>query len=73
MAAPKLKVSPYDDGFVIVGNREGLQDLAETCLALARLSDEETQTAANHYHFADYMNTAEEGSVPMIVRIQLDL
>jgi hypothetical protein len=69
----KLKVSTYQDGFEIVGNREGLQGLAEVCLVLSRLSVEDAQTAANHYHFADYMNSAEEGSVPLIIRFQPDL
>jgi hypothetical protein len=70
---PMLKILPYHDGVEIVGNREGLQDLAEICLALSRLSLEEAKTAANHYHFADYMNSAEDGSVPLIVRFQPDL
>jgi hypothetical protein len=69
----KLKVLPYQDGFEFVGNREGLRGLAEVCLALSRLSHEDAQTASNHYHFADYMNSAEEGSVPLVIRFQPDL
>jgi hypothetical protein len=45
----------------------------DLCLMLSRLSIDEAQTAANHYHFADYMNSAEEGSVPVQIRIQHDL
>jgi hypothetical protein len=71
--AERLKISKYDDGFEIVGNREGLKGFAEVCLALSRLSDEEARTAANHYHFADYMNSADDGSVPLVVRFQPDL
>jgi hypothetical protein len=71
--AEKLKISAYQDGFEIVGNREGLQGLAEMCLALSRLSAEEAQTAMNHYHFADYTNSAKEGSIPLIIRFQPDL
>jgi hypothetical protein len=52
--AEKLRISRHEDGFEVVGNREGLRDLAEVCLALSRLSMGEAQTAANHYHFADY-------------------
>ena len=73
MMAEKLKVYPYKDGFEIAGNREGLQGLAEVCLALSRLSDEEAKTAANHYHFADYMNNAEAGSVPLVILFKPDL
>lgn len=68
--AERLRISRYQDGFEIVGNREGLRSLAEVCLALSRLSNEEAETAANHHHFADYMNSAEVGSVPLIVRFQ---
>ena len=71
--AEKLRIVPHRDGFEIVGNREGLQDLAEVCLVLSRLSDEEAKTAANHYHFASHMNNAEEGSIPLIIRVQPDL
>ena len=70
--AERLKISRYQDGFEIVGNRQGLRDLAEICLALSRLSNEDAQTAASHYHFADYMNSAEPGSVPLIIRFQPD-
>ena len=71
--AEKLRISRREDGFEVVGNREGLRDLAEVCLALSRLSMGEAQTAANHYHFADYVNNAETGSVPLIIRFQPDL
>jgi hypothetical protein len=36
--AEKLRISRHEDGFEVVGNREGLRDLAEACLALSRLS-----------------------------------
>jgi hypothetical protein len=72
MAFEKLKILAHKDGFEIVGNREGLQGLAEVCLALSR-SAEEARTAANHYHFADYMNNAEDGSVPVMIRFKPDL
>jgi hypothetical protein len=68
----KLKMSPYENGSEIVGNREGLYGVAEVCLALSR-PPEAGQTAANHYHFAEYMNTAEAGSVPRIIRFAIDL
>jgi hypothetical protein len=39
----KLKAYPYDDGFEIVGNREGLRKLARVCLALADLPEDDEQ------------------------------
>lgn len=73
MASDKRKIVPYQDGVEIVGNVEGLKGLAEVCLTLSRLSLEEARTPANHYHFADYMKSAEDGSVPLIIRFQPDL
>ena len=65
----KLKSYPYQDGFEIVGNRAGLRELARVCLALAELpeDDEEAKRLGNHYHFAEYMNTLEEGSTPFVI------
>ena len=65
----KLKAYPYDDGFEIVGNREGLRELPRVCLALADLpeDDEEAKRLGNHYHFAEYMNNSEAGSTPFII------
>ena len=60
----KLKVVRLNSGEVeIIGNRSGLRDLAEVCQALSNLSDEDAKTPANHYHIADYMSNAEEGSL----------
>jgi hypothetical protein len=70
----KLKVVRLDDGGVeIVANRHGLKELAEVCRSLSELSDEEAKTAANHYHFADFMNNAEEGSLELIILYKPDL
>jgi hypothetical protein len=64
----KLKVVRLESGEIeIIGNRAGLKDLAEVCHQLSELSDEEAKTGANHYHIADYMNNAEEGSLELIV------
>jgi hypothetical protein len=64
----KLKVTRLEGGEIeIAGNRAGLKDLADVCQALSELSDEEAKTPANHYHVADYMNTAEEGSLELII------
>jgi len=52
-----------------LGNRAGLKDLAEICRGLSKLSAEDAKTAANHYHIADYMNNAEEGSLQLIMRL----
>jgi hypothetical protein len=70
----KLKVVRLESGELeIVGNRSGLKDLAEVCQGLSNLSDEEAKTPANHYHIADYMNTAEPGSLELIIRYDPDL
>jgi hypothetical protein len=70
---PKLKVIINNGEVEIIGNRAGLKDLADTCVGLAELSDEAARTAANHYHFADYMNTAEAGSMPLTLLLKVDL
>ena len=70
----KLKVIRLESGEIeIIGNRAGLKDLADVCQRLSELSDEETKTGANHYHIADYMNNAEEGSLEMIILCKPDL
>ncbi len=73
--AAKLKAYRYADGFEICGNREGLRELARACLALSDLPEnaDEARRLGNHYHFADYMNNAEAGSVPVIVLFRPDL
>jgi len=71
--SPKLKIIISNGEIEIIGNRAGLKDLADTCAGLAELSDEEAKTAANHYHFADYMNTAEAGSIPLTLLLKIDL
>ena len=65
----KLTVVRLETGeFEVIGNRAGLADLANVCLGLSRLSDDEAKTAANHYHIADFLNNAEEGSLELIIR-----
>ena len=73
--AEKLKVVHVEGVLEIVANREGLQGLAEICLQLAALpeDDEEARRLGNHYHYADVMNNAEEGSLELIVRYKPDL
>lgn len=72
---PKLKPYPYQDGFEIVGNRPGLRELARVCLALADLPEdnEEAKRLGNHYHFADYLDTADAGSTPFIILYKPDM
>jgi hypothetical protein len=41
--------------------------------AFSELSDEQAKTAANHYHFADFMNNANEGSLQLIILYDLCL
>lgn len=68
----KLKVSLTNREVHVHGNRAGLRDLANVCAALSALSDEDAQTAANHVIYADYANSADEGSIPMMVCLTLD-
>lgn len=72
-AVEKLKVIINNGEIGIIGNKMGLQGLAEVCISLSQLSDEEAKTPANHYHYADYMNNAEEGSFPLIILYKPDL
>ena len=70
----KLKVVRLESGGIeIIANRAGLKELADVCNRLSELSDEEAKTAANHYHIADYMNNAEEGSLEVIILYKPDL
>jgi hypothetical protein len=70
----KLKVVHLESGELeIMGNRAGLKDLADVCQSLSNLTDEEAKTPANHYHIADYMNNAEEGSLELIILYKPDM
>ena len=70
----KLKVVRLSTGELeVIGNRAGLKDLAEVCQGLSELSDNEAKTPANHYHIADFMNNAEEGSLELIIRYDPNL
>ena len=69
----KLKVSIENGEVHVHGNRAGLRDLAEGCAALSALSEEDSRTTANHVLYADYMNSAEDGSVPLMICLQTDL
>lgn len=64
----RLRVIRLESGEIeIQANRAGLRDLAEVCKRLSELTDEQAATSANHYHIADYMNNAEEGSLELII------
>ena len=70
----RLKVVRLETGEIeIIGNRAALKDLADVCRSLSELSDEEATTAANHYHVADYMGNAEEGSLELVILCKPDL
>jgi hypothetical protein len=73
--AEKLMVVTSDQGVEIIGNRAGLRGLAEVALQLAELpeNDEEARKLGNHYHFEDFLNSAEEGSVPLTILYKPDL
>jgi hypothetical protein len=71
----KIKIVRLEKGVEIVGNREGLLGLADICARLARLpeDDAEARRLGNHYHYAEYMNNAEEGSIELMIRYKPDL
>ncbi len=70
----KLKVVRLESGELeIQGNRAGLKDLAVVCQGLSELTDEQAKTPANHYHIADYLNNAEEGSLELIILYKPDM
>lgn len=70
----KLMITRTAKGEIeIVGNRAGLEGLADMCQGLAGLSEEEARTAANHYHVDEWMNNAEPGSVPLKIRYDPNL
>jgi hypothetical protein len=70
----RLKVVRLDSGELeVIGNRAGLKDLAGVCQGLSELSDDQAKTPANHYHIADYMNNAEDGSLELIIRYDPNL
>ena len=74
---PKLTAYPYEGGFEVAGNREGLRELARVCLVLAELPEnpEESKRLGNHYHFDEFLaqGVVLEGSTPFIVLYKPDL
>ena len=68
----RLKVVLENGEVHIHGNRVGLRDLGNVCAALSALPDEKAKTGANHAIYADYMNSADDGSIPMMVCLTLD-
>jgi len=68
----RLKVMLEKGEVQIHANRAGLRDLAKVCAGMSALSDEDAKTAANHFIYADYMNSADDGSIPMMVCLTLD-
>jgi hypothetical protein len=63
----KLMISVEDGVIKVVGNRDGLLQLAEVCSRLAMLPETraESRKLGNHYHYADFGNNVEAGSAEM--------
>lgn len=74
---PKLNAYPYEGGFEIAGNREGLRELARICLALADLPEDadESRRLGNHYHFDEFLaqGVVQDGSTPFAILYEPDL
>lgn len=71
----KIKAVATAHGFEIVANRQGLMDLARVCRQLASLPEDppESRRLGNHYHYAPWMNNAEEDSVEFSIRYKPEL
>lgn len=64
----RLKVLEDKGGTIeTVGNREGLRVLADVCMSLSELSNDQATTAANHYHFTEYFGNLEQGSAAELI------
>ena len=71
----KIRITIIKTGVEVQANREGLMGIADMCLRLAMLpeNDQEAQKLGNHYHFAGYMDTAEEGSAELLITYRPEL
>jgi hypothetical protein len=67
--AERIKAVATNEGFEIIANREGLLGLADICRRLAALpeDDNEAQRLGNHYHYAPWMNNAEDDSIAFTI------
>ena len=68
----RIEAVATSDGFEIIANREGLLGLAEICQRLAALPENanEAQAMGNHYHYAPWMNNADEDSIAFTILYQ---
>lgn len=75
MAARIKSKSGTSEGFEIIANREGLMELAVTCLQLAMQpeNDEQVKQTGNHTHFAEEFNNLEPDSDEFIITYKPDL
>jgi hypothetical protein len=73
--AERIRAVVSEDGFGIIANREGLLGLANICQQLAALPEnpEESRRLGNHYHYAPWMNNAEDGSIAFTILYQPEL
>jgi len=69
----KYKIYKHEDGFEIAADREALIWFSEICQKLSKLNDADAKTAANHYHFDEYLGNAEPGSIPLVILCKPDL
>ena len=71
----RIKAVVTNDGFEIIANREGLLGLADICQRLAALPEdpEESRRLGNHYHYAPWMNNAEDESLAFMIVYQPEL
>jgi hypothetical protein len=67
--AERIKAIATENGFEIIANREGLLGLADICRRLAALPEDEREASrlGNHYHYAPWMNNADDGSIAFTI------
>jgi hypothetical protein len=73
--AERIKAVVTEDGFEIVANREGLLGLASVCQKLAALPEnpEESRRLGNDYHYAPWMNNAQDDSIAFTILYRPEL
>ena len=73
--AERIRAVATKEGFEIIANREGLLGLATICQQLAALSEnpEESRRLGNHYHYAPWMNNADDDSIAFTILYKPEL
>ena len=73
--AEKIIIKKTTTGIEVEANREGLIGLAEICLRLALLPENEAEASrlGNHYHYADWANNTESADAELLITYKPEL